>query len=193
MKRKINHIIIHCAATPNGKNIRAKDIDTMHGAPVYKNGMLVRKHLFQRDTQAARNFNPELKHIGYHYVITTDGHVEFGRGLEEVGAHVAGNNSKTIGICMIGTDKFTAEQWESLRTCIINLSSIIQNKPHATADGALNAFKDMGISIKGHRDYSPDLNGNGIVEQKEWIKTCPGFSVSDWIKSGMMPMKECLL
>jgi N-acetyl-anhydromuramyl-L-alanine amidase AmpD len=182
MKRKLNTIVIHCAATPNGKDFRAKDIDAMHKA---------RK--FKRDTQAARNFNPELKHIGYHYVITTDGHIEFGRGLEEVGAHVAGNNSKTIGICMIGTDKFTADQWESLRTCIINLSSIIQNKPHATADGALNAFKDMGISIKGHRDYSPDLNGNGIVEQKEWIKTCPGFSVSDWIKGGMMPVKECLL
>ncbi len=189
MKRKINHIIIHCAATPNGKDIRAKDIDAMHGQPVYKNGALVRKHQFQRDTQAARNFNPDLKYIGYHAVITIDGHWETGRALEEVGAHVAGNNTKSIGICMIGTDKFTAAQWETLRTAIINLSSIIQGKPHATADGALNAYKDMGIVIKGHRDYSPDLNGDGQITRNEWLKTCPGFDIASWIKEGMMPMK----
>lgn len=182
MKRKINGIIIHCAATPNGKDFRAKDIDAMHKARGFK-----------RDTQASRNFNPDCKYIGYHYVITTDGHIEFGRGLEEVGAHVAGNNSQTIGICMIGTDKFTAEQWESLRTCIINLSSIIQNKPHATADGALNAFKDMGISILGHRDFSPDHDKNGIIDFRDWLKTCPGFDVKNWLKNGMMPVKDCLL
>jgi N-acetyl-anhydromuramyl-L-alanine amidase AmpD len=182
MKRKINHIIIHCTATPNGKDIRAKDIDVMHKARGFK-----------RDSQAIRNFNPDLKSIGYHFVITTDGHIETGRGLEEVGAHVQGRNTGSIGICMIGTDKFTAAQWETLRTVIINLSTIIQGKPHATADGALNAFKDMGITIRGHRDYSPDLNGDGQVTRNEWLKICPGFDVSKWIKSGMMPVKECLL
>jgi N-acetyl-anhydromuramyl-L-alanine amidase AmpD len=182
MKRKINHIIIHCTATPNGKDIRAKDIDVMHKARGFK-----------RDSQAIRNFNPDLKSIGYHFVITTDGHIETGRGLEEVGAHVQGRNTGSIGICMIGTDKFTAAQWETLRTVIINLSTIIQGKPHATADGALNAFKDMGITIRGHRDYSPDLNGDGQVTRNEWLKICPGFDVTKWIKSGMMPVKECLL
>jgi N-acetyl-anhydromuramyl-L-alanine amidase AmpD len=182
MKRLIKDIIIHCAATPNGKDFRAKDIDAMHKARGFK-----------RDSQAVRNFNHELKHIGYHYVITVDGHIENGRGLEEVGAHVQGNNSKSIGICMIGTDKYTTAQWESLRTCLINLSTIIQRAPHATVSGAINAFKDMGIAIKGHRDYSPDLNGDGQITRNEWIKTCPGFEVPAFIKSGMKPIESSVL
>lgn len=178
MKRKVNHIIIHCAATPNGKTFTAADINRMHKA-----------RNFKRDSQAVRNFNPDLGNIGYHFIVGIDGSIETGRHPEEVGAHVQGNNAKSIGVCMIGTDKYTKVQWESLRTCIINLSTIIQGKPHATADGALNAFNDMRISIKGHRDYSPDLNGNGIIERTEWIKTCPGFDVAKWIKDGMMPME----
>ena len=182
MKRKINHIIIHCAATPNGKSFTASDIDRMHKA---------RK--FKRDSQAVRNFNPNLGSIGYHFIIDIDGSIETGRHPEEIGAHVQGSNAKSIGVVMIGTDKYTKAQWESLRTCIINLSTIIQGKAHATADGALNAYKDMGISIKGHRDYSPDLNGNGIIERKEWIKTCPGFDVTNWVKNGMMPLEGHIL
>ena len=37
-------------------------------------------------------------------------------------------------------------------------------------------------SIKGHRDYSPDLNGDGIIQRNEWIKECPCFEVSDKLK-----------
>ncbi len=181
MKRKITDIIIHCAATPNGRNFRATDIDAMHKARGFK-----------RATQATRNFNPTLKHIGYHYIICVNGDIETGRGLEEVGAHVQGNNSRSIGICLIGLDKYSKAQWESLRTCVINLSSIIQNRPHATAEGAINAYNDMGIKVRGHRDYSPDLNGDGQITRNEWIKDCPNFTVADWIKSGMMPMEANL-
>ena len=29
------------------------------------------------------------------------------------------------------------------------------------------------VEVLGHRDTSPDLNDNGIVESSEWIKMCP--------------------
>lgn len=182
MKRLVKDIVIHCSATPNGKDIRAKDIDEMH-----------RQRNFKRDSQARRNFNPELPSIGYHFLITVGGYIETGRGLEEVGAHVQGRNTGSIGICLIGTDKYKIAQWETLRTCLINLSTIIQGKPHATVEGALNAYKDMGISIKGHRDYSPDLNGDGQITRNEWVKDCPNFDVSAWVRGGMNPVKDNLL
>lgn len=27
----------------------------------------------------------------------------------------------------------------------------------------------------GHRDLSPDLNGDGVVRENEWVKACPCF------------------
>jgi N-acetylmuramoyl-L-alanine amidase len=61
--------------------------------------------------------------IGYHYVILNgvtvkgapydpklDGVVQQGRKLSEVGAHVAGHNSDSVGICLIGRRHFTGNQ-----------------------------------------------------------------------------------
>ncbi len=179
MKRAINAIVIHCAATPNLKPFTIQQLDEMH-----------RLRGFKRDSQAVRNLNPTLKSIGYHFVIEIDGSIKTGRGLEEIGAHVQGSNAKSIGICMVGTDKFTKAQWIALRECLINLSSKILGRTIMTSDSMLQSFKDASISIKGHRDYSPDLNGNGIIERNEWIKTCPGFDVAAWIKGGLMPMDQ---
>lgn len=75
--RKINRIIIHCAATPEDKNFTVEDINRWH---------------------KERGF---IK-IGYHYVIYIDGSIHKGRELEEVGAHCTGYNRDSIGICYIG-------------------------------------------------------------------------------------------
>ncbi len=78
-------IIIHCSATPEGRDFSAADIDRWH-----------------RD----RGFNK----IGYHYVIRLDGRIERGRREDEVGAHCLGENARSLGICYIGgvaTDKKT--------------------------------------------------------------------------------------
>jgi N-acetylmuramoyl-L-alanine amidase len=182
MKRKLNAIVIHCAATPNGKDIKVAAIDAMH-----------KTRGFKRDSQAVRSLNPDLKHIGYHYVIEVDGTIRTGRGIEEVGAHVQGSNSKSIGICLIGTDKFTDAQWTALRTLVIGLAAEISGRDIMHVDSALAAYKDMGISIKGHRDYSPDLNGDGQITRNEWIKICPGFEVASWIKQGMVAVPEATL
>lgn len=182
MKRKINHIIIHCAATPNGKAFNSVDIDSMH-----------KQRGFNRDSQWVRVFTPALKHIGYHYVIGIDGMIYTGRHLEEVGAHVQGANSNSVGICIIGTDKFTLEQFNSLRKLMSTLALEITRRNTTDVNGTLAAFKDFGISVKGHRDYSPDKNGNGIIERNEWLKICPGFSVAEWLKGGMITLESALL
>ena len=73
----ISEIILHCSATREGRDFRAKDIDRWH---------------------KQRGFNG----IGYNYVIDLDGTVEKGRPVGSIGAHTVGHNAKSIGICYIG-------------------------------------------------------------------------------------------
>lgn len=75
--RKINEIIIHCSATPEGKDFTVDDIRRWH---------------------LARKFSD----IGYHYVVYRDGSVHKGRAENLVGAHCLGHNANSIGICYIG-------------------------------------------------------------------------------------------
>jgi N-acetyl-anhydromuramyl-L-alanine amidase AmpD len=161
----IKLIVIHCAASKNGRPLKndresaAQVIDRWH-----------RDRGFQRTAVALAQQNRHLKHIGYHYVIDTDGTVETGRAIGEVGAHVAGHNTGSIGICMVGTDAFTPVQWEKLTVLVGSLRA---------------AYPDAKIC--GHRDLSPDLNGDGIIQPNEWIKTCPGFTVADWLDADGVP------
>lgn len=163
--RTVNLIAIHCSATPNGRRVTSEDIDGWHKA---------RK--FRRDPRLIGVNEPTLKHIGYHYVIYADGSVRIGRGEREPGAHIAGKNANSIGVCMVGTDRYSREQWASLTKLVEGLS---QRYPLA--------------AIKGHRDLSPDLDGDGVVERHEWLKTCPGFDVSAWRAGGMEPLAAHLL
>jgi hypothetical protein len=75
--RKINEIIVHCTATPEGREFKVADIDAMH---------------------RQRGFSS----IGYHYLIGLDGKVSKGRPVEQAGAHVAGRNANTIGVSYVG-------------------------------------------------------------------------------------------
>jgi N-acetyl-anhydromuramyl-L-alanine amidase AmpD len=112
-----------------------------------------------------------FKDIGYHFVIKLDGSIELGRPLNQVGAHVKNANTGTIGICYIGgldsngkpKDTRTPEQKKSLVELI---NTIKESIPTIKA-------------IKGHRDYSKDLNKNGRIDPSEYIKACPCFEVKD--------------
>lgn len=75
--RKINKIIVHCSATPEGKDFTAADIDRWHR---------------QRGWRC----------IGYHYVIELDGSIHKGRDESAIGAHCSGQNADSIGICYVG-------------------------------------------------------------------------------------------
>ena len=75
--RKIDKIIIHCSATPEGRPVTVETIRKWH---------------------IARGWSD----IGYHFVIYLDGSVHEGRPLEAIGAHTSGQNLPSIGICYVG-------------------------------------------------------------------------------------------
>ena len=144
----IHSIVVHCSATREGKNFTAKDIDKWHKARGWSG-------------------------IGYHRVIRLDGSVEQGRDFTRRGAHVAGNNTNTLGICLIGGLDYAGKSKDTFS----------DQQFHALHNEILNIMQFCNItSIKGHRDYSPDLNGDGIIQRNEWIKECPCFEVSDKLK-----------
>lgn len=172
MKRTIDTIVIHCSATPNGRPNTAADINAWH-----------KERGFKRKSQYVRSFSPDLPNIGYHAIIERDGNVVYGRHLEEVGAHVAGHNANSIGICMIGTDEYNSLQWDSLKKVITKMAGDIYGKPTDSIKNALAILKMIDVRICGHRDLSPDKNGNGKIEPSEFIKSCPGFDVQTVVEN----------
>lgn len=115
-----------------------------------------------------------FREIGYHYVIRLDGTIEKGRSIEKEGAHCHGWNRKSIGICYVGglnacgqaADTRTPAQKRSMKQLVAQLQ---QQYPAIRY-------------IIGHRDTSPDRNGNGQIETEEYIKACPCFDVRKWLK-----------
>lgn len=151
MKAKdIDSIVVHCSATREGQDIKASDIDKWH---------------------KERGF----KMIGYHFVVDLDGKIEAGRPLTMDGAHCntsglsgVAYNKHSIGVCYVGgldkngnaKDTRTPAQKRALHNLIY---SLLMNYP----------IKE----IIGHRDASPDKNGDGKITSNEWIKMCPCFDV----------------
>lgn len=77
IKRNIKEIIVHCSATPEGKDFTIDDIKRWH---------------------LQRGFSD----IGYHYIIYRDGSIHKGRNESIIGAHCTGHNTISIGVCYIG-------------------------------------------------------------------------------------------
>ena len=116
MARKIDKIIIHCAATPEGRDVKTETIKSWH---VKGNGW---------------------SDIGYHFVIELDGSVVDGRPLHRSGAHTKGHNATSIGVCYVGgidkdknpKDTRTADQKASMDKLI---QSLLSDYPEATVHG----------------------------------------------------------
>lgn len=77
-ERRITEVIVHCSATPAGRDVTAADIRRWH--------------------KEERGFAD----IGYHFVVRLDGRVEYGRSLANIGAHCRGHNSRSVGVCYVG-------------------------------------------------------------------------------------------
>lgn len=123
--RDINKLITHCSDTPNDINITVEEITDWH---VNGNGW---------------------SDCGYHFIIYRNGDIMVGRPVPIAGAHCYGHNASSVGVCLIGRDRFTKEQLNALRSLYRVLRGI---------------FGDIGVY--GHKDFTTK-------------KTCPNFEVRD--------------
>lgn len=126
---KIRLLVVHCSDTDNDLNLNSIDIHQMH-------------------------LNFGWDGIGYHKIILRSGRIENGRPEFWVGAHVKGINKISLGVCLIGRDKFTDKQFSSLQKVL--------------KDWRLKYPKS---TIIGHKD-NDDTN-----------KTCPNFDVISWARN----------
>ena len=124
----ISLIVIHCSDTPDTDSINARDIHKMHLGFGWHG-------------------------IGYHKIICRNGLIENGRPEYWVGAHTKGKNDESLGVCLIGRDVFTKQQY-------ISLEKVIR---------------------KWKKDY-PDAQIKGHYQAINTKKTCPNFNVQEWCK-----------
>ncbi len=153
IRARTDWLVVHVSATRPSQDFGAVDIDRMHRAKGWQG-------------------------IGYHFVIRRNGKVETGRALNQVGAHVEGWNSTSVGICLIGgiddagrpQNNATAAQMAALEQLLRELKG---RYLHAT--------------ICGHRDLSPDRDRDGVIEPHEHIKACPCFDAIPWARLKGLP------
>ena len=125
----IKLLVVHCSDTKDSQNLGALDIHKMH-LKFGWNG------------------------IGYHKIINRSGKVENGRPEYWIGAHVKGKNDISLGVCLIGRDNFTKNQFKSLKRVLKKWKKLYPN-----------------AKIVGHRDTGKTK------------KTCPNFDVIKWSKN----------
>jgi N-acetylmuramoyl-L-alanine amidase len=75
--------------------------------------------------------------------------------------------------------RYTTAQWIALADLVKRL----RGKYNPALEPALTS-----VQVLGHRDLSPDANGDGKVTSIEWLKTCPGFDVTGWLQRAMQPL-----
>lgn len=105
------------------------------------------------------------KSYGYHILVDANGIAEQITDFEKPTNGVAGFNAHSIHICykggLGGKDTRTEAQKTTLRQLAVSLKKTYPN-----------------AVLRGHRDFSKDLDGDGVIEPHEWIKLCPCFSVT---------------
>lgn len=162
-KQKLKYLVIHCTATPEGRDVSAADIRRMHTSP----------------KPQGRGW----RQVGYTDLFRLDGTRErLVKNNEdayvdgwEVTNGAAGFNSVSRHIVYAGGVAKDGKTPQDTRTPAqrSTMAEYVQDFHRRHPD----------VKIIGHRDLSPDRNGNGKVEPNEWTKACPSFEVSEWLES----------
>lgn len=110
------------------------------------------------------------KNPGYHKIIKADGTIVELLSESQIANGVKGHNANSLHVSYIGgqngKDTRTNPQKKALKKVVKDW--------HA---------KYPEADILGHRDLSPDINGDGIIEPWEWTKECPSFDVKEWLQT----------
>ena len=119
------------------------------------------------------------KSPGYHRLIEVDGTIHKLLDFSKTSNGVLGFNEQTINICYVGgvENKGTAQKpiWKAKDTRTEAQKTAIKSCIKEAQEWLKNNANTNKIIIQGHRDFSPDLNKNGIIESWERIKECPSF------------------
>ena len=156
--RRIDLIVIHCTASRPDQHITMEQLDKMHKARGWKC-------------------------CGYHYYITRDGQLHFGRPEEMVGAHARHYNAHSIGICYEGgldekgraADTRTPAQKLTLHTLLIALKA---DYPNAEIVGHCELPEQRMPSELVRSWLSRDGSRPSHLEGVH--KACPCFSCSEY-------------
>ena len=134
-KRMINEIIIHCTATPEGRECTVDEIRRWH---------------------RQRGFSD----IGYHYIVHLNGDLDFGRNVDISGAHCMNHNAHSIGVVYVGgvakdgrtpKDTRTQEQKATLASLLLDLRKLY---PKATIHGHRDFANKACPSFDATKEYS---------------------------------------
>ena len=154
IRKRTDYIVLHVTATRPLTPAGVAEVTKMH---------------------KARGFST----IGYHYIVRLNGKVEAGRPENQIGAHVQGFNSVSIGVSLEGGLSQTTGKPADTRT-------------PAQIEALIDLLKDLtkrypNARICGHRDLSPDRDGDGVVEPYEYLKECPCFDAIPWAAQNGLP------
>lgn len=135
-KRRIDMIIVHCSATPEGKDYTVEDIRKWHKQQGWSD-------------------------IGYHYVVYLDGSVHEGRDVDIAGAHCSGKNLYSIGVCYVGgvaqdgrtpKDTRTESQKAAILSLLVDLKKLYPNaKIYGHQDFANKACPSFNAKLEYSR------------------------------------------
>lgn len=158
--REIKYIVLHCTASPQTQTVEVIE-------NYWKNVL-------------------KWKTPGYHHLIEADGTDNNLVSIDKPSNGVKGYNANSIHISYIGGVEVIKTKDKAGKPINVLGKAVDNRTPEQikTQIKLVKKYKEMfpNAKIQGHRDFSPDKNRDGTIQPNEWLKTCPAFSVAEWLK-----------
>lgn len=111
---------------------------------------------------------------GYHWCVFPNGKVVQLLDESKIANGVKGYNSNSIHVAWVGGIKYNVQKK------LISCDNRTEEQKIALFDILTKLkLKYKDAIIMGHRDISPDLNHNGVIDPWERVKECPAFSAME--------------